>query len=121
MTRIILSLLFGLIFCTNINAEVYSTDATLVSQDGNIITVRSSAVADKKKDAALLAAKSAFHTLFHAGIEGVKDGTPMVAVERNDYDYRFFSESRYINYITSEVKTVGDKKVGNKVRVTVQL
>ena len=45
----------------------------------------------------------------------------MVAVERNDYDYRFFSESRYINYITSEVKTVGDKKVGNKVRVTVQL
>ena len=121
MTRIILSLLFGLFFCTNINAEVYSTDATLVSQDGNIITVRSSAVADKKKDAALLAAKSAFHTLFHAGIEGVKDGTPMVAVERNDYDYRFFSESRYINYITSEVKTVGDKKVGNKVRVTVQL
>ena len=93
----------------------------MVSQDGNIITVRSSAVADKKKDAALLAAKSAFHTLFHAGIEGVKDGTPMVAVERNDYDYRFFSESRYINYITSEVKTVGDKKVGNKVRVTVQL
>ena len=51
----------------------------------------------------------------------MKDGTPMVAVERNDYDYRFFSESRYINYITSEVKTVGDKKVGNKVRVTVQL
>lgn len=121
MTRIIISLLFGLFFCTNLSAEVYSTDATLVSQDGNIITVRSSAVADKKKDAALLAAKSAFHTLFHAGIEGVKDGTPMVAVERNDYDYRFFSESRYINYITSEVKTVGDKKVGNKVRVTVQL
>ena len=82
MTRIILSLLFGLFFCTNINAEVYSTDATLVSQDGNIITVRSSAVADKKKDAALLAAKSAFHTLFHAGIEGVKTTTIAFSLSR---------------------------------------
>ena len=121
MARIILSFLLGFFFCTNMSAEVYSTDVTLVSQDGSIITVRSSAVAEKKKDASLLAAKSAFHTLFHAGIEGVKDGSPMIAVERNDYDYRFFSESRYINYITSEVKNVANQKVGNKVRVSVQL
>lgn len=70
---------------------------------------------------ALLATKSAFNTLFHSGIEGVKDGSPLIAVERNDYDYRFFSESRYINYIAKEVKTVDDCKVGKKIKVTVQV
>ncbi len=121
MTRKILFLLSGFLFCICISAENYSTDVTLVSQDGTNVTVRSSAVADKKKDASLLAAKSAFHTLFHVGIEGVKDGSPMIAVERSDYDYRFFSESRYINHITSEVKNIDSQKVGDKVRVTVQL
>lgn len=119
--KYLLSIIFSLILCTHAGAQNYSTDATLVSGDDNSVTLRASAVAEKKKDAALLAAKSAFYTLFHAGVAGVKNGLPMVAVERKDYDYRFFQESRYISYITSEVKQVGDIKVGKNIKITVQL
>lgn len=113
--------MIGIILCAHVCAQNYSNEVTLVQQDGDAVTVLATAVADKKKDAALLAAKSAFHTLFHSGIQGVKNGAPMIAVERPDYDYRFFSESRYINYISSEVQTVSDAKIGGKYRVTVRL
>lgn len=113
--------MMGIILCAHVCAQNYSNEVTLVQQDGDAITVLAAAVADKKKEASLLAAKSAFHTLFHSGIEGVKNGAPMIAVERPDYDYRFFSESRYINYISSEVQTVNDAKIGGKYRVTVKL
>ena len=113
--------LIGIILCTNVRAQNYSNEVTLVQQDGDAVTVLATAVADKKKEAGLLATKSAFHTLFHSGIQGVKNGVPMIAVERPDYDYRFFTESRYINYIGSEVQTVKDAKIGGKYRVTVRL
>lgn len=116
-----MSLLMALLATAGIHAQVYSSDAELVSQDGHSLTLRASGTAEKKKEATQLAAKSAFNTLFHSGIEGVKDGTPLIAVERKDYDYRFFSESRYINYITSELKVIDDTKINKKVRVVVQL
>lgn len=121
MKRLLMALVLVVALLSPACAQVYSNDASLVSQDGNTVTLRASAVADKKKDAAILAAKSAFYTLFHSGVDGVKDGTPMVAIERKDYDYRFFSESRYINYLTDEVKTVSDMKVGKKVKAVVQV
>lgn len=121
MKRLLFALLAVCVVSVVVRAQVYSDDASLVSQNGNIVTLRASAVADKKKDASILAAKSAFNVLFHSGIDGVKDGSPMIAVERKDYDYRFFSESRYVNYLTSEVKNVSDMKVGKKVKVTVQV
>lgn len=62
----------GIILCTKICAQNYSNEVTLVQGDDNSVTVLATAVDDKKKDAALLAAKSAFHTLFHSGIPGVK-------------------------------------------------
>lgn len=111
----------GIILCANICAQNYSNEVTLVQGDDNSVTVLATAVDDKKKDAASLAAKSAFHTLFHSGVPGVKNGVPMIAVERSDYDYRFFSESRYINYIGSEIETVNSDKIGGKYRVTVKL
>lgn len=121
MKKIITTLFMVMLAFASTHAQVYSSDAELVSQDGHNLTLRASGTAEKKKDATQLAAKSAFNTLFHSGIEGVKDGTPMIAVERKDYDYRFFSESRYINYITSELKVVDDTKINKKVRVVVQL
>lgn len=113
--------LISIILCANICAQNYSTEVSLVQQDNNSVTILSTAVGDKKKDAALLAAKSAFHTLFHSGVEGVKNGVPMVAAEQKDFDYRFFNESRYINFIGSEIETVNDSKIGGKYRVTVKL
>ena len=113
--------LLGIILCTHVCAQNYSDDVTLVQQDDNTVVVLATAVSEKKKDAAVLATKSAFHSLFHSGIQGVKNGVPMIAVERPDYDYRFFSESRYINYIGGEVQTVNDEKIAGKYRVTVKM
>ncbi len=114
-----------MVLCANICAQNYSTDVTLIEDNGNSVTLEATGVADKKKEAGLMAAKSAFHTLFHAGVEGLKNGVPMVSVERKDYDYRFFSEARYINYLQGEINMIDDEKIGGKcrakVRVTVQI
>ena len=106
---------------SSMRAQNYSSDVSLVQQDGQSVTLRATAVGDKKKEAADLAARSAFHALLHVGIEGVHGGMPMVAVERKDYDYRFFTELRYLNYIRGEVENVADSKIAGKRRVTVQL
>lgn len=121
MKKIITILLMLILAYTGIYAQVYSSDVELVSQDGSNVTLRATATADKKKDATQLAAKSAFNMLFHSGVEGLKGGTPMIAVERSDYDYRFFSESRYINYITSELEVVDETKINKKVRIGIRL
>lgn len=115
----IICFLLGLMLCPNLFAQVYSNDAELVSEENGNVTLRSSGTADKKKEATALAIKSAFNTLFHSGVAGLKGGTPMIAVPRKDYDYRFFSESRYINYLTDEPKEVDDMKVTKKKKVVV--
>lgn len=113
--------LIGMILCVNLCAQNFSDEVTLVQADDNSAVVLATAVGDKKKDAATLATKSAFHVLFHSGIPDLKNGVPMIAVERKDYDYRFFSESRYISYIGGEVETVNDEKIAGKYRVTVKV
>ena len=115
------ALLIALLCGLTLQAQNYSADVSLVQQDAQSVTVRATAVAAKKKEAADLAVRSAFHALLHTGIEGVRNGMPMVAVERNDYDYRFFTELRYLNYIRGEAEDVADSKIGGQRRVTVQL
>lgn len=115
------ALLIALLCGLTMQAQNYSADVSLVQQDAQSVTVRATAVAAKKKEAADLAVRSAFHALLHTGIEGVRNGMPMVAVERNDYDYRFFTELRYLNYIRGEAEDVADSKIGGQRRVTVQL
>ena len=80
----IICFLLGLILCPNLFAQVYSNDAELVSEENGNVTLRSSGTADKKKEATALAIKSAFNTLFHSGVAGLKGGTPMIAVPRKD-------------------------------------
>lgn len=115
------ALLIALLCGLTMQAQNYSADVSLVQQDAQSVTVRATAVAAKKKEAADLAVRSAFHALLHTGIGGVRNGIPMVAVERNDYDYRFFTELRYLNYIRGEAEDVADSKIGGQRRVTVQL
>ncbi len=104
-----------------VSAQNYSNDVTLISDDGNTITLEVTASADKKKDAEVLATKSAFNTLFHNGIDGLKGGKPIFASEKKDYDYRFFTEARYFNFISGEAKTINTKKYNNKQHATVRL
>lgn len=102
-------------------AQAFSDDVTFESEAGAEVTLTASAAADKKKDAQLLAAQSAFNALMHSGVEGFKSGVPMMARENKSYDYRFFSESRYLNFITSDIQPVAERKVGGKTRATVRL
>lgn len=111
--------LIGIILGAPLHAQNYSDEIQLIECDGNTVSLTSAATADKKKDAVDLAVKSAFNALFHSGIDGVKNGVPMVAVERKDYDYRFFSENRYINYLIGEIKTNSVKKLANHQKATV--
>lgn len=98
-------------------AQNFSDEITLVTWDDNTVTVESSAAAEKKKDAQDLAIKSAFNALFHSGVEGLKNGSPIVAKKRNDYDYRFFNESRYVNYIVGVPTYQDAKKIGSMQKV----
>ena len=114
-----------MVLCSGLRAQNFSTNVTLIEESGNTATFEAIAIGMKKKEAAELAAKSAFNTLFHTGVEGLKNGVPMIMQERKDYDYRFFNESRYLNYLSGEILTVDDSKIGGryqvKVRVTIQL
>ncbi len=116
-----------MVLSASLCAQNYSDEITLVSQNDNSVTVRATAASEKKKDAVTLAVKSAFNALFHSGVEGVKNGQSMMPSEagmtqaQRSYDYRFFNEERYLNYIAGEVNTVGSEKFGGKQRVTVEL
>ena len=75
-----------MVLCSGLRAQNFSTNVTLVEESGNTATFEAIAIGVKKKDAAELAAKSAFNTLFHTGVEGLKNGVPMIMQERKDYD-----------------------------------
>lgn len=113
--------LIGVILCTQLSAQNYSDNVTLVQQDGNNVVLLAVGIGDKKKEAAENATQSAFSTLFHSGISELKNGVPMMAVKRKDFDYLFFSDARYINYLVGEVETVDSKKIAGRYRVTVRL
>ena len=90
--------LLGVILCAQVCAQNYSDNVTLVQQDGNNVTLLATGTGEKKKEAAEHATKSAFNALFHSGVPELKNGVPMVAVARKDFDYRFFSEARKVSF-----------------------
>ena len=47
MKHLLITLVGALMCLTNALAQTLSTDATLVAKDGNVITLRASATADK--------------------------------------------------------------------------
>lgn len=114
--------LLGMLLCANLCAQNYSDEVSLVQMDGDeSVTLLATATGEKKKDAADLATKSAFNALLHSGVEGVKNGVAMMASEPKGFTYRFFSESRYISYISGEVETTDTEKIAGHQRVTVRV
>ncbi len=84
------------------SASKYMKDATLVSlsKDNKTIVIRSSGQAEKKKEALMMAEKSALYTLLHVGIDGVNNGRALCK-EDVDYDRRLFYENRYTSFLMS--------------------
>ncbi len=123
MTYRKISCLITLILCfafTSV-AQNFSDDVQLVSGDENTVTLTVSAVASKKKEAEILAIKSAFNCLFHTGIQGLKNNHPILSSTKKDYDYRFFNDNLYLNYIVGQPKTIQTKKIANNQKATVTL
>lgn len=86
-------------WCVLIHAqEFYSSDVVYLSGDDNIITVRSSGIHEKKKQAMEMAVKSAFYTLFGTGIEGYRNGKPLVTND-NQYYMEQFYKGRYMVFV----------------------
>ena len=125
MWKHLLLFLIGIILSVGADAQNYSDNVTLVSIDGDVVTLNSTASAQKKKEAEEQALRSAFNALFHSGIDGLKSGVSLISGETKDYDYRFFQENRYLNYLTTRPKTEKTEKIrGNTiahVRISVNL
>lgn len=120
MTRRTLACLIAVILCLGAaRAQGFSDDVQYLSGTDRAVTVQATGTGQKKKDAETNAIQSAFHALFHSGVEGLKDGNPMLSETKADYDYRFFTDSRYVNYIVGEPSTLSVKKLGSKQRATV--
>ncbi len=120
----ILALVTTVLMSVNLLAQVYSDDVVYENSNDRTVTVKATAAHEKKKDAEVLAVKSAFNCLFLNGIEGLKGGQPLMAKnaslqkKQNAYIYRFFSEDRYLSYINGEVDKLESEKFGGKQRVT---
>lgn len=120
MTKIFATLL-ACTLALNAAAQAFSSEIELISDNGSSITLQATASDPKKKDAENLAIQSAFNALLATGIEGVRQGMPMMAQPKPDYTYRLFTEKRYLNYIDGVPKKIASKKVGDNQRVTVEL
>lgn len=103
-----------------LHAQAYSDEIVVERVDGDYITVRATGVDKDKKKARALAEQSVFNALMHSGFSELKQGVPMVASKRSDYDFRLMSESRYISYISGEIKQLEAKKINDLQRVTVR-
>lgn len=75
---IVLALIFVCCMPAVIAQDVYSRDAALVSKNGNVATLTSSGIHEKKKNAVEMAIKSAFNTLLFSGVDGLNDGKPLI-------------------------------------------
>ncbi|MDE5643127.1 MAG: hypothetical protein K2I56_06505 [Muribaculaceae bacterium] len=120
MKKLIVMFLAGLALCIPAAAQNFSDNVSLESSEGDIVAIKASASHAKKKEAETLAIKSAFNAIFHSGVEGLKNGQPMIVGDSKSYDYRFFNENRYIQYMTQEPKKLNSDKIkGNSLTTVV--
>ena len=91
--------LLGIFLSATLCGQNYSSEVVFLQQQGNTLTVRALGISEKKKEAANMALKSAFYTLFYTGVDGVNKGNPMVSTAKPDYDRRFFDENRYSVFV----------------------
>ncbi len=115
------TLLAGLLWVLTLGAQNYSNEVIFLRQQGNTLSVSSTGIAEKKKEAVPMALKSAFYTLFYTGVEGVNKGNPLISASKPDYDRRFFDEGRYSVFVKDYTETEQPVKVGKNYRATVEV
>lgn len=103
------------------NAIPTTSDVTLDSQSGGEVTLISSAMAPKAKDAEQMAVKQAFFGLMNRGVEGLQSGQPMLTTPSREFDYTFYKDNKYLNYLTATPLKLDESKIGNERRVRVKV
>lgn len=103
------------------NAVPTTCEVTLASQSGREVTLISAATAPKGKEAENLAVEQAFYGLMDRGVEGLNSGQPMLAAPNKEFNYTFYQEKKYINYLTASPVKLDETKIGNNRRVRVRL
>lgn len=120
MRKHLILFLIGLVLCIPADAQNFSDNVSLESQEGDVVAIKASATHEKKKEAEILAMKSAFNALLHSGVEGLHNGQPMIVGDCKQYDYRFFHENRYIQYMSQEPQKLNNDKIkGNNLTTVV--
>jgi len=109
-------------------AQNYTTDAMLLEKAGNTITVQSSGVSAKKKDATELAVKSALYTYLFMGIDGLNFNRPLLGInpsqEAKEYGMQILNSTRYATFVKKyTVDEAASKTLGNNYQaiVTVEI
>lgn len=102
----------------NAFAQVSSSDVVLESMSGSDATFKTSIVAEKaNEEAEGKAVVATISTLINQGVEGVKNGQPMLFEPQNSYEYRLLTTKRYGIMLSGdpikekELKFNGAKKI----------
>ena len=102
MNQLIISA-FLLFFCipVSIAQDVYSRDVKIISKTDQTVTLSSSGIHKKKKEAIEMALKSAFYTLFFTGVDGLNNGDPLInkEVDTEAYLDNFYNGSKYTLFL----------------------
>lgn len=101
-------------------AQSYSNDVTLLTENSDAVTLCSSGIDTKKKEALDMALKSAFHTLFFVGMEGVNGGKPLITNPNKIYTDNFM-HTRYLYFVRSHEELSCDRLPNKNYKSTVRL
>jgi len=123
-------LLFSVIGTSMAWGQTYTNDATLVQKKKLSAVVKASGMHEKKKEATLMAVKSAFDTYFNYGIVGLNDDRPLIsdaaAASSSAYLERFFDDKskRYLSFVATYEEDKNPKKLPNnmyKATITLEI
>lgn len=103
------------------NAIPTGADVTLDGQSGGEVTLISSALAPKAKDAETMAVKQAFFALIDQGVEGIQSGQPMLTTPNKAFNYTFYKEGKYLNYLVATPQKLDESKIGDQKRVRMKV
>jgi len=120
--------LFSIAGISTVCGQSYTNDAILIQKKKSSAVIKSSGIHEKKKEATLMAIKSAFDTYFNYGIEGLNDGKPLLsedaAAKSAAYLERFFDDKtqRYLTFVATYEEDKSPQKLpNNKYKASVTL
>ncbi len=96
-------------------------EVTFNSESGSNVTFTSVATAQKSNDAETQAIEGAFYAIFTKGVEGYRNGQPMIHGDAKTFLYSFFNEKQYVKFLSGNPVKVNDDKLAGMKQVTVRV